>query len=63
MKIMKKFSSLALVSARNQKMPTIDVIFERYDDECVFIYGSFGELYMARAVSETIFQAVDLPIL
>ena len=28
---MKKFSSLALVSALNQRMPTIDVIFEKYE--------------------------------
>ena len=31
MKIIKKVSSLALVSAHNQRMATIDVIFERYE--------------------------------
>ena len=28
---MKNVSSLALASAHNQRMPTIDVIFERYE--------------------------------
>ena len=44
---MKKISSLALVSAHSQRMPTAAVIFERYDrifDEknsifyCYFVY-------------------------
>ena len=30
--------------------------------EGVFIYVSFRELYMARAVSKTILQTVDFPI-
>ena len=63
MKIMKNFSSLALVSAHHQWMPTIDVIFERYErifDKkttffyyyCVYVFTNTYFLYKQPALKQ-----------
>ena len=59
MKILKKNSSLALVSAHSQRMPTAAVIFERYDrifDEknsifCYFVYVFINTYFFIYATS------------